>query len=368
MPAVNLLIKPASGICNMQCDYCFYCDEAEKRKQYSYGMMSESTLQNVIRKTFLYAEHDCTIAFQGGEPTLIGLEFYEKVIEYVNKYNRKNISVHFALQTNGFAVDEKWCEFFKENNFLVGLSIDGLQKTHDRFRHDHTGNGTYERVLATSKLFDSHQIEYNILTVVNSETAKNIVPIYKEFKANGWGYMQFIPCLDPLGETRGMKPYSLTPGLYGTFLTQLFDLWYKDWKRDRQPYIRQFENYVGILMGYLPESCEQRGICGIQNVVEADGGVYPCDFYVLDDFLLGNLNQNSMAEIQEKRKEIGFIERSRNHSEKCKNCRYFNICRGGCYRHREDEIDNYFCEGYYRFFEACYPKIEEVAKFLKMKK
>ena len=239
-----------------------------------------------------------------------------------------------------------------------------MEGTHDKYRHSKNGEGTYQKVLHAARLMKKSGVDFNILTVVNRETAENIVPIYKEYKRNGWEYLQFIACLDPLGETRGQREYSLTPKAYGEFLIKLFQLWYKDWKRGKQPYIRQFENYIGIMLKYEPESCEQRGVCGIQYVVEADGGVYPCDFYVLDEFRLGNLNQDTMAKIQERRSEIGFVERSQNHSEDCKQCRWFSLCRGGCYRCREGVKDNYFCESYRMLFESCFAQMEEISRFL----
>lgn len=364
MPPVNLLIKPASGLCNMECDYCFYCDETQKRKQASYGFMSKETLENVIRKAFSYAEQSVGIAFQGGEPTLCGIDFFEEAVRLVKQYNVNNLKIEFALQTNGYAITEEWCEFFKKNHFLVGLSVDGTQATHDKYRHGKKGEGTYQKVLQAARLMKKNGADFNILTVVNKETAENIDSIYKEYKRNGWEYLQFIACLDPIGEIRGQREYSLTPKAYGEFLVRLFHLWYKDWKRGKQPYIRQFENYIGILLKYEPESCEQRGVCGIQNVVEADGGVYPCDFYVLDDFKLGNLNQDTMAKIQERRSEIGFIQRSRNHSEDCRQCRWFSLCRGGCYRCRDGMEDNYFCDSYRMLFENCFAQMEEISRFL----
>ena len=364
MPPVNLLIKPASGLCNMECDYCFYCDETQKRKQASYGLMSKETLENVIRKAFSYAEQSVGIAFQGGEPTLCGIDFFEEAVRLVKQYNVNNLKIEFALQTNGYAITEEWCEFFKKNHFLVGLSVDGTEATHDKYRHNKNGEGTYQKVLQAARLMKKNGVEFNILTVVNKETAENIDSIYKEYKRNGWEYLQFIACLDPIGEIRGQREYSLTPKAYGEFLVRLFHLWYKDWKRGKQPYIRQFENYIGILLKYEPESCEQRGVCGIQNVVEADGGVYPCDFYVLDDFKLGNLNQDTMGKIQERRSEIGFIERSQNHSEDCRQCRWFSLCRGGCYRCRDGMEDNYFCESYRMLFENCFAQMEEISRFL----
>lgn len=344
----------------MHCDYCFYCDEAEKRKQASYGMMSRETLERVLGKALRYAEGICTIAFQGGEPTLCGLDFFHHVIEVVERQKHRNLQVQYALQTNGYGINEEWCAFFREHHFLIGLSVDGTQACHDRYRHDHSGHGTYERVCHAAELFDRYGVEYNILTVVHRETAAHIREIYRAYQHRGWNYLQFIACLDPLGEEKGQMPYSLLPEDYGKFLTELFGLWYKDWRRGRQPYIRQFENYIGILAGYEPESCEQRGVCGFQQVIEADGSVYPCDFYALDEWRLGNLNQDSFEEITKKREELGFVARSLNHSDACRACRWFGLCRGGCYRNREN-ADNYFCQAYQMFFTQCYDRMVEIA-------
>ena len=368
MPPVNLLIKPASGMCNMRCKYCFYYDETEKRQQASYGLMLEKTLKNVIRKTVLVASGSATIAFQGGEPTLCGLPFFKKVVEFVNHYNRNHIHIEYALQTNGYGITQEWCRFFAKNHFLIGISVDGLKEIHDEYRHSSKSFGpTYDRIMETIDMFDRFGVEYNILTVVHRKVARNIKEIYRDYRRRGWNYMQFITCLDPLGEERGKEEYSLLPKDYGQFLIDLFDLWYEDLKKGDQPYIRQFDNYVAMALGYWPESCEQRGTCGIQNVVEADGSVYPCDFYVLDDYCLGNLNDMSLQAIYDKREEIGFISRSQNHPEECKACPWFKLCRGGCYRSRVTEHGdakcwNYFCEGYKMFFEACYERLLEAAK------
>lgn len=365
MPAISVLMKPASGMCNMQCDYCFYCDETQKRIQESYGFMSEETLKNVIRKTMLNAEGIASYAYQGGEPTLRGIDFFRKAVEYQRHYNRKGIQVQNALQTNGFYVDEEWCSFFAKNHFLVGVSVDGTQEIHDMYRHDKNGNGTFERVSQTVKLFDTYGVEYNILTVVNQKAAANISAIYNEYKKRGWKYQQYIACLDPLNEPHYQNEYTLLPELYGKFLTELFELWYEDWKKGEQPYIRQFENYIGILLGYRPEACDQRGNCGVQNVVEADGSVYPCDFYMLDEYRLGNFNTDRVADINKKREEIGFIKRSLQISPKCRVCPYFRLCKGGCQRHRDpvngtDYYENYFCKGFQIFFESCIERMREI--------
>ncbi len=366
MPAISVLMKPSSGMCNMSCDYCFYCDEAQKRIQESYGFMSEQTLKNVIRKTMLRAEGMVSYAYQGGEPTLRGIDFFRKAIEYQRQYNRNGIQVNNALQTNGLLINEEWCGFFKENNFLIGISIDGIKETHDCYRHTKSGESAYDRVLQATQLLDQYGIDYNILTVVNQKVASHIKEIYAFYKERGWNFQQYIACLDPLDEEHARSAYSLRPETYGSFLTELFNLWYEDWKKGSQPYIRQFENYIGILLGYQPEACDQRGCCGIQNVVEADGSVYPCDFYMLDEYRLGNFNVNRIDEINDRRNEIGFLERSRKLKKECRECTYYSICRGGCQRNRDldlcsGEYENYFCESYQVFFDACLERMEEIA-------
>lgn len=367
MPPMSVLIKPVSGLCNMSCEYCFYCDEAKKRTQESFGIMSEQTLKNVIRKTMLKADDMISYAFQGGEPTLRGLGFFEKVICYQRQYNKKNLVVHNSLQTNGYTLTEEWCQFLKENHFLIGLSIDGIESIHNALRHSKDGKATFQRILCSAKLMDQFQIDYNILTVVTPAVAQNITEIYHFYKAQGWYYQQYIACLDPLDEIRGNKMYSLQPEIYGQFLAELFDLWEKDLQNGEQPYIRQFDNYVGLAAGFLIEACDQKGTCGIQNVVEADGSVYPCDFYVLDQYRLGNFNEDQYDQIEKKRSEILFIERSEKIDPQCMECKYYKLCRGGCYRNRDYQREsgfytNYFCSAYKSFFDSCYSRILEIAQ------
>ena len=366
MPPLQLLIKPSSGMCNLRCRYCFYCDVAQNRMKENYGFMSRDTMRQVVKKALAYADGTCGFAFQGGEPTLIGVDCYRDFLDTVKEYNTKNLSVSLSLQTNGYKLGDEWAEMFAENRFLVGVSVDGVKATHDSQRLTPSGEGSFSGVMETIDRFNRHKVEYNILTVVHAKTAAKIRRIYEFYKKNHFHYQQYIACLDPLGETRGESEFALEPALYGKFLTELFDLWYADWKRGRQPYIRQFENYIGILLGYPPEACDQRGVCGITNVVEADGSVYPCDFYMLDAYRLGNFNENRLDEIDAKREEIGFVERSRKLEKRCLACPYYRLCRGGCQRHRDPvegtgEYHNYFCESYRIFFDACLGRMEELA-------
>ena len=203
-----------------------------------------------------------------------------------------------------------------------------------------------------------------VLTVVTADTAKNYRKAYNFFVRSGLDYQQYIPCLDPLDEPRGQQPWSLTPERFEQYLKASFDCWYQDAMRGRKRYHRYFDNLLLMLNGQPPEACGMLGTCGMQYVVEADGSVYPCDFYMLDQYKLGNLNTDTLAQIDARRKEIGFIEQSCAVDEKCKICKWYQLCRGGCRRDRDYYQDgigrNYYCAAYERFFEYAWPKLGEV--------
>lgn len=369
MPPISIMVKPASGACNIRCKYCFYRDVAENRTQECYGMMNFETLENIIRKALAHAEQQCTIVFQGGEPTLAGLDFFRESIRLQKLHNHNGITIFNAIQTNGLVLDDEWAAFLKTNNFLVGLSIDGSKDTHDAFRVDAQGKGTHTRAMRAVALLRRHGVEFNILTVVNSRTARYIDSIYAFFKKNRLTNLQFIPCLDPFGEEQGAEDYSLTDTRYGTFLCTLFDIWYRDFKQGDAVYIRFFENLVGILLGYPPEACGMGGRCTMQYVVEADGSVCPCDFYVLDEYKLGNLNVDEFVHLDEQREQNEFITESLAVFEDCKLCPYFGLCRGGCKRNRIPQGDgvfgaNVFCAAYRRFFAYATPRLQEVARIV----
>lgn len=364
MPPISVLIKPASGNCNMCCEYCFYYDTMSKRKQTSYGFMSVETLETVIRKVLANAEDSCTIAYQGGEPTLCGLDFFKKSIDFQNKYNVNNVKIQNAFQTNGYVLDLEWADFFVKNQFLVGVSLDGGLKVHDYYRKNKKGEGTFSQVLQNIDMLKKVGVEFNILSVINGKTAPDIKKTYKFFQKKQLDYLQFIVCLDPLDEEPGLRSYSLSPDAYGKFLIDLFELWFEDLKQGRQPYIRQFENYIGILLGQMPESCDMCGNCGLQYVVEADGSVYPCDFYVIDQYRLGNLTTDFIEEIDKVRELSNFIKDSLPKEHICHNCKYAVLCRGGCRRTRQPNQDHhqYFCKSYQMFFDSCLPQMMDIAR------
>lgn len=368
MPAMSIMIKPVSGLCNMKCEYCFYTDEMNNRNQALYGSMQEDVMQNIIKKCLSFSTSSCTFIFQGGEPTLAGLAFYQLWMEYEKQYNTGKITIYHAIQTNGLVIDEEWCEFFRDNNFLVGLSLDGIEYTHDIYRRDMKGNVTFARVMETARKLKKARVEFNVLTVVNKETAAHISFIYDMFKKQDFMWQQYIACLPPLNKKTHEVEYAVSPELYGDFLTKLFEMWESDVWNSTQPYIRQFENYIGILLGIYPESCEQRGCCSFQMVIEADGSVYPCDFYVLDEYKLGNLLMDDFDDIGKAREKSDFVKRSYNHTKACLDCEYHYICRGGCYRNRvqfgDEKGHNYLCDGYRKFFDNCLPGLKKIAEWV----
>lgn len=365
MPPLNLLIKPASSLCNMRCKYCFYGDVSERRSFDSFGMMSENTLETLVKRAFEYADDRLCFAFQGGEPTLAGIDFYRKLIDLEKQYNTKNIAVSNSIQTNGYLIDDEWAEFFAKNGFLVGLSLDGTKEAHDSIRIDAAGKGTFDRVSAAAAVLEKHHVEFNILCVVNNFVARYPKKVYENLKK--YRYLQFIACLDPFDGEKQI--YSLKEDRYASFLKQTFDLYYRDIMSGNYVSIRNFDNYINILMGKHPESCAMSGFCTCYGVVEGDGSVYPCDFYVLDQWKLGNVNQNSIEEMLSSTTAKHFVEASLQVSQSCRACRYYPLCRGGCRRDREPfEGDmpplNRHCKAYREFFEYSIDRMLEIAKAL----
>ncbi|MCT4596957.1 MAG: anaerobic sulfatase maturase [Vallitalea sp.] len=370
MPPISLLIKPASGNCNLRCKYCFYYDVINNREVKNYGIMSEETLEEIVKKAFDYVDGFITFAFQGGEPTLASLDFFKKLIELQKKYNIKNVKINNALQTNGININDEWAQFFHDNNFLIGLSLDGYKDIHNYYRINVKGDGSFNRVLKTSKLFDKYDVQYNILCVINKHVARHGTKVYNFYKREGYKFLQFIPCLDELGEEPGQNPYSLTPEDYEIFLKTIFDLWYQDFMNGDGISIRMFDNIIQMILGYPPESCDMNGYCSANAIIEADGSIYPCDFYVLDEWKLGNIMETSIEQAIKSERAKEFIKESLNTDPKCRECEYYRICRGGCRRHKEPKIDgayneNYFCSTYKGFYKYTLPRFVEVARKIK---
>lgn len=370
MPPISLLVKPASGSCNLRCRYCFYTDETENRSCPSLGRMSMETVRVLVNRAMAYADGECAFAFQGGEPSLMGVEFFQRLTDCVKAQpNPKGIQVRYSFQTNGTLLDEAWARWFAENQVLVGISLDGTKEIHDRYRVDWDGRGTFQRVMAAIRLLERYQVDYNVLTVVTAATARSGGKVYNFFKKNGLRYQQYIECLSPIGETPGGQEYSLTPERYEQFLKNVFDAWYLDVKAGHYVYNRYFENLMMLITGQGAETCTLHGVCGPQWVIEADGSVYPCDFYALDQWRLGSVLTDSFETMEQRRQASGFVAWSRQVPEECRHCRWFSLCRNGCRRNREPvTVDgtnrNYFCSAYRGFLEYAYPRLMELCRLL----
>ncbi len=353
---VHVLIKPASSACNMRCIYCFYRDVAENRENFFSEMMTEDTLEIIVKKVMDSAEYRCGFAFQGGEPTLRGLDFYKKLIEFQKKYNTKKLEVNNSIQTNGIVIDEEWAKFLHENNFLVGLSLDGAADINNSNRKLPGDKDSFNSIMRTVNLFNKHKVEYNILSVVTGKNARSILKTYNFYKKNNFNYLQFIPCLEPLYEKRGKEVYHLGVEEYGDFLISLFDAWAYDFTRGEYISIRYIDNLFHMLAGSPPESCNLNGFCSVQYVIEGNGDVYPCDFFVLDEFKIGNIIENSLEDMASCDVARGFLERSRLVPDECKICEHAYLCRNGCMRDRikieDGSYKNYYCASYKKFFSA----------------
>lgn len=364
MKAMNIMIKPASSLCNMRCDYCFYNDVAANRDTACYGMMSEQTLEKIIQESFGFVDENCNFAFQGGEPTLCGLAFYERLMEFEQQYNTKDCKVTNCIQTNGYTIDEQWAKFFKKHNFLVGISLDGDAHIHNLNRNDANQKGTFNRIMKSIALLEKYGVEYNILSVITQYSARAVDRLFTFYQKHGFRFVQFIPCIDPLRNERGQSKHAMSTLRYGEFLCRAFDCWYEGILQNRYISIRFFDNVWNMLQGMQPEICSMYGRCVPQLVIEADGGVYPCDFYVLDEWRLGNIMQDEFDSLLNSPKWEAFITRSVDIPSKCKQCRYFPLCRNGCYRDRIQQdggMQNYYCEAYQVFFEHALPKLQRMS-------
>ena len=367
MKHINLLIKPASSLCNLRCRYCFYEDEASNRTQRSMGIMSEETAQPLIRQVFEAVEPgaEVSFAFQGGEPTVAGLGFFRRFTELVHGFCPDGVKVSYAIQTNGTLLNEEWAELLKKENFLVGLSLDGFRSTHDALRVDSQGSGTWKRVLNAKNILDRYAVDYNALCVVTKQCAKFPEKAYGGLKNLGFRYMQFIACLDPIGHERGQEAWSLLPEEYGEFLCRIFDLWYQDWSAGNYYSVRLFEDYVHILLGDGASTCATCGRCGAYLVIEADGSAYPCDFYVLDPWKIGNISEIPIAQLAQSEKSREFLAWGTQKPSECAACPYGAICNGGCkndWYTGETGPHNYFCASFKKFLAYALPRLENVAR------
>ncbi len=354
---ISVMIKPSSSACNLRCEYCFYSSLSSSRNDYSKGFMTEQTARNIISSAVEFTKGTRIIfTFQGGEPMLSGIDFFKKFVQAVKELNTFSSPITYCLQTNGTLINDEWCEFFKENGFLIGVSLDGNEEQ-NAYRLYPDGKPSFPDVLRGIELLKKYGVEFNILSVVTKRLANSVRDNYRFMKRLGVANVQYINCLKPFDGQFGEDIY-MDGGDYFNFLDRAFTLYYNDNMRGNPFYIRSFDNYLLLLGGRNAEQCGMNGHCSVQFVVEGDGTVYPCDFYCTDEWELGNINESSFLRLLEEKKAKRFLEESFNIEEKCKKCDYFALCRGlGCKRSR---AENDFCGVYKKFFDLSKSKMQDL--------
>lgn len=314
--------------------------------------MTKDTARVLIQKALAFADgQPAAFAFQGGEPTLSGLDFFRHFVSTVREENKKGSPIFYSIQTNGTMINDDWADFFTANGFLVGLSLDGNLEN-NKFRLMPNGNNSFYKIVTAAEIFKRHGTDFNILTVLTGYCAEHGEEIYRYFRSKGFRYLQFIPCLRPFDSDEQSELY-MTAEQYADFLIRVFNLYVKDYVRGRYISIRQFDNWVRLFLGQPTEQCGIRGHCTHQFVAESAGNIYPCDFYCTDDYLLGNILESDFETMAKSRTATAFIEESLTVPEKCRRCRVYSICRaGGCKRTRQSAD---YCKAYRKFFDACLP-------------
>lgn len=373
----HLMVKPIGPVCNLRCKYCYYLEKSKiynkSTKEY---VMSDEVLENYVRNYILSQPTEnprVAFAWQGGEPTLLGLDFFRKAIELQKKYTDGR-RIENTLQTNGMLIDEEWAQFFKQNDFLIGISIDGPQDLHDAYRKNTAGTGSWKRVMQSIDLFRKHGVRFNTLTVVNRLNAKHPLRVYDFLKKTGAQWIQFIPIQeraatdknellklvadDYEGETV-VTPESVLPEQWGDFLIRIFDQWVRN--DVGRVFVKQFDCALEAWCGYNPTACVMSRSCGDGLVMEHNGDVYTCDHYVYPQFKLGNIAEKTLQEMASSERQEAFGNAKYDTlSQQCKSCKYVQACNGECPKHRfaenaDGERIAYLCKGYYAFFDFAAP-------------
>ena len=382
------MAKPIGPICNLDCTYCYYL---EKEKLFPRGenfRMKPEVLESYIRQ---YCESqsspEITFAWQGGEPTLLGVDYFRKIVELEKTYAGGR-TVHNALQTNGTKLDHEWCRFFQENGFLIGLSVDGPRALHDTYRVDKGQKPTFARVMHGLELLKKHGVEFNTLTVVNASNVKHPLKVYDFLRETGSGFIQFIPLVERLPAEGGSKHgldfadppepgqpaspvtrWSVNAGLYGDFLIQIFDQWVR---RDvGKVFVQMFDVSLGIWSGAGAGLCVFLEDCGRALAIEHNGDLFSCDHFVYPKYRLGNVMNDGLGAMvnSDRQSEFGRAK-SESLPKFCHECDVRFACNGECPKHRfiktpdgEDGL-NYLCPAYKKFFHHVGPLMKQMATLL----
>jgi uncharacterized protein len=390
--AFHVMTKPIGPICNLDCTYCFYLEKEKLFPSNENFRMTPETLEEYIRQYISMQDvPEVSFAWQGGEPTLMGVNFFRKVVELQQKHAGGKV-ISNALQTNGTLLDDEWCGFLAANQFLVGLSIDGPAKLHDEYRVTKKGAGSYEKVLGGLRLLKKHKVEFNTLTVVNKVNSQKPLEVYRFLRDIGSGFIQFIPLAERLADAEATKlgldlatpprvdeegsvrlpvtAWSVQPRQYGEFLSTIFDEWVR---RDvGRTFVQIFDVTLGNWMGMGGGLCVFSETCGTAMAMEHNGDVYSCDHYVYPRYKLGNVLNQTLGEMvnSEFQKQFG-IDKKSTLPKYCLECDVRHLCHGECPKHRflrtpdGDPGLNYFCAAYKRFFTHSAPAMRQMAALLR---
>jgi uncharacterized protein len=360
--AFHIMAKPTGSACNLHCDYCFFLKK-EKLYPGSSFRMSEEVHEAYIRQLLqAHQVPQVTVAWQGGEPTLMGLHFFRLSVELQKKYAKPGTRIENTFQTNGILLNEAWCQFFHENNFLIGLSLDGPQKLHDFYRKDRGGQGTFERVVTAARLLQTHKVEFNILCTLNSKNADHPLEVYRFFRDElGAHYIQFIPIVERDNETGYQEGSEVTersvrPEQFGRFLIGIFDEWVK--KDVGNTFVLNFDGALAGWLGMAGTVCIFGPTCGLGMALEHNGDLYSCDHFVEPNYYLGNILKTPLVDLVASEKQRKFGQNKKDSLPRyCRECEVLHICNGECPKNRFLETPdgepglNYLCAGYKAFFK-----------------
>lgn len=358
----SLLLKPASADCNLCCDYCFYLDKKALYPDQKTHRMSDKTLTQVIKSYFATSQPVYTMTWQGGEPALMGEPFYQKVIALQKHFAAQGSRIMNALQTNATCVSDKLASLMGKYRFLAGCSLDGPADIHNVFRRDCLGKPTHNRVITGISRLAGHGVPVNVLCMVTSANVNDPDKVYAYFKQNGFSFIQFIPCVEQ--DHRGdLLPWSITGRQWGEFLVHIFKQWYPE--DIRTVSIRNFESVLAkLVMGEAAE-CRMAEQCNQYLVVEHNGDIYPCDFFVEKEYWLGNIHSTSFKTIRESEAYQRFAKKKSRLSSRCRKCEFLSLCMGDCrkfYTHTADQEEiSLLCNGWYHFYKTTLADFKEAA-------
>lgn len=386
--AFHIMAKPIGPVCNLDCTYCYYLEKDKIYNQTKNFRMPDDILESYTRQ---YIESqdipELTFTWQGGEPTLLGLDFFRKALALQNKYKGgKKISNSF--QTNGTLLNDEWCRFFKDNNFLIGISIDGPKEIHDHHRVDKAGRGSFDRVLHGIELLKKHGVEFNTLTVVPKYNSRYPLDVYNFLKYTGSGYMQFIPIVErarkgakeedillvgPEIKDAEVTDWTVIPEDYGKFLITIFDEWVR--KDVGRVFVNIFDVTLANWVGQPGGLCVFSETCGNAMVLEHNGDLYCCDHFVYPRYFLGNIRFRTLKEMALSAQQFTFgQDKLLKLPDFCMDCEYRFACHGECPKHRFTQTPdgkeglNYLCKAYKMFFSYVHPYMQYMGDELTAKR